>query len=48
MVWLYIVLAIIAIVFIWLAFEVLKWLFIVAVVIALIWAALAVRHRLAR
>ena len=46
--WVYAVLAVIIIVAIWLAFEVIKWLFILAVAAALIWVLFALRRRLAR
>ena len=46
MIWLYIVLAIIVIVAIWLAIEVVKWLFILAIAAALVWLLFAVRRRL--
>ena len=47
MIWLYVVLAIIVAIAIWLAIIVIKWLFILAVVAALIWLVLALRKRLA-
>jgi len=47
MMWLYVVLAIIIAVAIWLAIVVIKWLFILAVVAALIWLLFALRRRLA-
>jgi hypothetical protein len=46
-IWVYVILAIIAAVFIWLAFVVVKWLFIIAVAVALVWVLLALRRRLA-
>jgi hypothetical protein len=46
--WVYVVLAIIIVVAIWLAFEVIKWLFILAVAAGLIWVLFALRRRLAR
>lgn len=47
MILLYVVLAIIIAVAIWLAFVVVKWLFILAVAAALVWLLFAVRRRLA-
>jgi hypothetical protein len=47
MIWLYVVLAIIIAVAIWLAIVVIKWLFILAVAAALIWLLFALRRRLA-
>jgi hypothetical protein len=46
--WVYVVLAIIIVVAIWLAFAVIKWLFILAVAAGLIWLLFALRRRLAR
>lgn len=48
MIWLYVVLAIIVGIAIWLAIVVIKWLLILAVVAALIWLLLALRRRLAQ
>lgn len=45
--WVYIILAIILAVAIWLAIAVVKWLFILAVVVALVWLLFALRRRLA-
>ena len=47
MILLYVVLAIIIAVAIWLAFVVVKWLFILAVAAALVWLLFALRRRLA-
>lgn len=47
MIWLYIVLAIIIGIAIWLAIVVIKWLFILALAGALVWLLFAVRRRLA-
>ncbi len=47
MIWVYIVLAVIIAVAIWLAIEVVKWRFILAVAAALIWLLFALRRRLA-
>ena len=46
--WVYVILAIIILVAIWLAFAVIKWLFILAVAAGLIWVLFALRRRLAR
>jgi hypothetical protein len=46
-VWLYILLAIVIAVAIWLAIVVIKWLLILAVVAGLIWLLLVVRRRFA-
>jgi hypothetical protein len=46
-IWVYVALAIIAAVAIWLAFVVVKWLFILAVAAALVWLLFALRRRLA-
>jgi hypothetical protein len=47
MVWVYAILAIIAIALIWLAFVIVKWLLILALVVAVIWLVLVLRRRLA-
>ena len=47
-VWLYLLLAVVVGIAIWLAIVVIKWLFILAVVAGLIWLLLVVRRRLAR
>jgi hypothetical protein len=47
MIWLYVVLAIIIGIAIWLAIVVVKWLFILALAAALVWLLFAVRRRLA-
>ena len=47
MVWLYVLLAIVIAVAIWLAIVVIKWLLILAVVAGLIWLLLVVRRRFA-
>ena len=46
-VWLYLLLAVVVGIAIWLAIVVIKWLFILAVVAGLIWLLLALRRRLA-
>jgi Flp pilus assembly protein TadB len=46
-IWLYVLLAIVVAIAIWLAIVVIKWLFILAVVAALIWLILALRRRVA-
>ena len=45
MIWVYVVLAILFAIAIWLAIAVIKWLFILAVIVAAIWAFFWVRHR---
>lgn len=47
MIWLYLLLAVIVGIAIWLAIVVIKWLFILAVVAGLIWLLLLIRRRLA-
>ena len=48
MIWLYVVLAVVVGIAIWLAIVVIKWLFILAVVAAVIWLLLALRRRFAQ
>ena len=47
MIWLYLLLAIVVGIAIWLAIVVIKWLFILAVVAGLIWLLLLIRRRFA-
>ena len=47
MVWLYLALAVVIGIAIWLAIIVVKWLFILAVVAGLIWPVIALRRRVA-
>ena len=48
MIWLYVLLAILIGVAIWLAIVVIKWIFILAVVAGVVWLILVLRRRLAR
>jgi hypothetical protein len=47
-IWLYVLLAVVVAIAIWLAIVVIKWLFILAVVAGLIWLLLALRRRFAQ